>query len=150
MRVPVERLTPSFAYSAPPICMMCGTVDSVSTLFTTVGFAYRPSIAGNGGRIRGMPRSPSSDSSSAVSSPQMYAPAPRCTTMSKSNPEPRMFAAEESLRPRVVDRLRQPFVAERELAAHVDEGHIALDCVRGDRDALDELVRIALERASGP
>ena len=37
--MPVERFTPSFAYSAPPIAMMCGTVDSVSTLFTTVGFA---------------------------------------------------------------------------------------------------------------
>ena len=106
MRVPVERLTPSLAYSSPPIRMMCGTVDSVSTLLTTVGFAYRPAIAGNGGRMRGMPRSPSSDSSSAVSSPQMYAPAPRCTTMSQSKPEPRMLRAEESLRARVVDGAR--------------------------------------------
>ena len=97
MRVPVDRLTPILAYSSPPICTMCGTVDSVSTLLTTVGFAYRPSIAGNGGLSRGMPRSPSSDSSSAVSSPQMYAPAPRCTTISRSKPEPRMFVTEEPL-----------------------------------------------------
>ena len=53
----------------------------VSTLLTTVGEAYRPEIAGNGGFERGWPRFPSSDSSSAVSSPQMYAPAPRWTTI---------------------------------------------------------------------
>ena len=41
--------------------------------------------------------------------------------------------------------LRQPLVAERELAAHVDERDVALHRVRRDRDALDELVRIALE-----
>ena len=35
-------------------------------------------MGGNGGRGRGWPRLPSSESSSAVSSPQMYAPAPRC------------------------------------------------------------------------
>ena len=39
MRVPVERPTPSLAYSSPPMRRMCGTVDIVSTLFTTVGFA---------------------------------------------------------------------------------------------------------------
>ena len=43
----------------------------VSTLFTTVGLAYRPATAGNGGLSRGWPRRPSSESSSAVSSPQM-------------------------------------------------------------------------------
>ena len=36
-------------------------------------------IAGNGGLLRGQPRLPSSDSSRPVSSPQMYAPAPRWT-----------------------------------------------------------------------
>jgi hypothetical protein len=35
---------------------MCGTFISVSTLFTTVGQAYRPSTAGNGGFSRGWPR----------------------------------------------------------------------------------------------
>ena len=34
--------TPSFAYSAPPIAMIGGTVAIVSTLLTTVGAAYRP------------------------------------------------------------------------------------------------------------
>ena len=63
--------TPSFAYSAPPIVITGATVAIVSTLLTTVGDAYRPEIAGNGGFERGWPRLPSSDSSSAVSSPQM-------------------------------------------------------------------------------
>jgi hypothetical protein len=70
---------------------MNGTLASVSTLFTTVGAPYRPWVAGNGGLSRGWPRYPSSESSSAVSSPQMYAPAPAWTVSSQSKPEPRMF-----------------------------------------------------------
>ena len=82
-----------FHQSAPPSTMY-GTLAMVPTLLTTVGLAYRPWVAGNGGRSRGWPRKPSSESSSAVSSPQMYAPAPECTTRSRSKPEPR------TLRPR--------------------------------------------------
>ena len=63
---------------------------SVSTLFTTVGLPNRPTSTGNGGLLRGSPRLPSIDSKSAVSSPQMYAPAPRRSSMSKVNSEPRM------------------------------------------------------------
>ena len=37
----------------------------------------RPATAGKGGLMRGQPRLPSRDSSKPVSSPQMYAPAPR-------------------------------------------------------------------------
>jgi hypothetical protein len=51
--------------------MIGGTVARVSTLFTIVGDAYSPWMAGNGGFVRGWPRLPSSDSSRAVSSPQM-------------------------------------------------------------------------------
>ncbi|CAN5497642.1 hypothetical protein BH09PLA1_BH09PLA1_10570 [soil metagenome] len=57
--------------------MMCGTHASVSTLLITVGRAKAPAIAGNGGLLRGQPRLPSSASSNPVSSPQIYAPAPR-------------------------------------------------------------------------
>ena len=78
--MPVEVSVPSLAYSLPPIRMMSGTVESVSTLLISVGPSYSPSIAGNGGFRRGLPRLPSSESSSPVSSPQMYAPAPRCST----------------------------------------------------------------------
>ena len=56
-----------------------GTTAMVSTLFTVVGQPNAPHCAGNGGLRRGSPRLPSSELSSAVSSPQMYAPAPVCT-----------------------------------------------------------------------
>ena len=55
-------------------------------------------------------------------------------------------AAEEALGARVVDGARQPFVAERELAAHVYVRDVALHRVRRDRDAFDELVRIELDQ----
>lgn len=74
-----------------PLLRIAGTDAMDSTLFTTVGQAYRPATAGKGGRSRGWPRRPSSESSSAVSSPQMYAPAPACTVSSRSSPEPRML-----------------------------------------------------------
>ena len=63
--VPIER------NQSIPFSMIGGTLAMDSTLFTTVGHAYRPATAGNGGRNRGWPRLPSSESSSAVSSPQM-------------------------------------------------------------------------------
>src|SRR5689334_13474548 len=70
--------------------MMCGTQQSVSTLLITVGRANAPAIAGNGGLLRGQPRLPSSASSNPVSSPQMYAPAPRCTKHSSLYFEPKI------------------------------------------------------------
>ena len=48
-----------------------GHVARDSTLLTTVGWPKSPSIAGNGGFARTMPRLPSRLSSIAVSSPQM-------------------------------------------------------------------------------
>ena len=60
----------------------------VSTLFTTVGAPNNPTTAGKGGLRRGQPFLPSRDSSSAVSSPQMYAPAPRTWTTSSSKSFP--------------------------------------------------------------
>src|ERR1700760_1450957 len=74
--VPVDLPTPIFAYSSPPILMIGTTAARVSTLFTTVGQSQTPFTAGNGGLILGLPRFPSSDSINAVSSPQIYAPAP--------------------------------------------------------------------------
>src|SRR3954467_4567267 len=75
--VPVDLPIPTFAYSSPPILIMGTTAASVSTLFTTVGQSYNPFTAGKGGLILGFPRFPSNDSRRAVSSPQIYAPAPR-------------------------------------------------------------------------
>ena len=58
-------------YLSAVMFMMVGTEASVSTLFTTVGQAYKPAIAGKGGFNLGLPLLPSSDSSNAVSSPHM-------------------------------------------------------------------------------
>src|SRR5215467_7210323 len=74
--VPPALGTPSAANAAPPSRMIGGTAQNVSTLLSTVGHWNAPTTAGNGGRIRGTPRLPSSDSSSADSSPHSYAPAP--------------------------------------------------------------------------
>ena len=65
--------------TSAPLMRMCGTAASVSTLLIVVGMPNTPATAGNGGLMRGLPRLPSSEFISAVSSPQMYAPAPRCT-----------------------------------------------------------------------
>ena len=65
--LPRQRLL----YQAAPRLMMCGTAASVSTLLTVVGSANTPACAGNGGLIRGLPRLPSIEFISAVSSPQM-------------------------------------------------------------------------------
>ena len=51
--------------------MIHGTAAKVSVLLIVVGLPYTPNDAGNGGLKRGWPFLPSSDSSSAVSSPQM-------------------------------------------------------------------------------
>src|ERR671913_1516117 len=82
---------PSDAYHSAPFVKTSGTLHNVSTLFTAVGHFHAPSTAGNGGLNLGCARLPSSDSSSAVSSPASYAPAPRWTYTSQSNPAPRMF-----------------------------------------------------------
>ncbi len=76
-------------YHAAPRLMMCGTAARVSTLLIVVGMPNTPATAGNGGLIRGLPRLPSSEFIIAVSSPQMYAPAPRCSTMSIRLPLPK-------------------------------------------------------------
>ena len=72
MRMPVDVGAPSSRNAPPPWMMIHGTLDSVSTLLTIVGCWYRPLAAGKyGGFRRGMPRSPSRLSMSAVSSPTM-------------------------------------------------------------------------------
>src|SRR6185295_5078734 len=91
IRVPPSVLVPRPANHAAPRVMMGGTHAIVSTLLTIVGAPKAPLIAGNGGLILGQPFLPSSDERSPVSSPQIYAPAPRWITMSKSKPDPWMF-----------------------------------------------------------
>ena len=74
--VPLLLSVPILAYHFPPFCIIWGMLARVSTLFKIVGFSHRPLCAGNGGRGRGIPRLPSIDLISAVSSPQTNAPAP--------------------------------------------------------------------------
>src|ERR1700678_459973 len=89
--VPPEVAGPSPANHAAPLRMMGGTEAKLWVLLMVVGLPNNPKLAGNGGLKRGLPGLPSSDSKRAVSSPQMYAPAPTNICRSKSTPVPRMF-----------------------------------------------------------
>mmetsp|Transcript_47032 Transcript_47032/g.114592 ORF Transcript_47032/g.114592 Transcript_47032/m.114592 type:complete len:200 (-) Transcript_47032:616-1215(-) len=77
--VPLLFSRPMALNHEAPRRMMVGTTATVSTFVTVVGQPQRPTLAGKGGFRRGLPCLPSRDSIIAVSSPQMYAPAPRCT-----------------------------------------------------------------------
>ena len=77
--VPFEFAVPMAEKLSAPSRMMWETFAMVSTLLTMVGFWKRPATEGNGGRGRGMPRLPSTEAISAVSSPQTNAPAPFLT-----------------------------------------------------------------------
>ena len=91
-RVPVLCAVPVAANAAPPSITIGSTFTSVSTLLTTVGLPNNPCVTGNGGLLRGSPRFPSIDSKIAVSSPQIYAPAPRRISMSKATACPIIVA----------------------------------------------------------
>ncbi len=97
-----------------------GPAVIVSTLFTIVGCPNAPMTAGNGGLSRGSPRLPSSDLSIAVSSPQMYAPAPGCVHTSIAWSRPERPRTDVTLGARLRERLVQPVDATLELTAHVD------------------------------
>ena len=85
--VPLELCVPMDAKLSAPSRMMCEALAMVSTLLTIVGFWNRPDTAGNGGRGRGMPRLPSTEAMSAVSSPQTNAPAPIFTRRENWKPD---------------------------------------------------------------
>src|SRR6202021_498406 len=86
--VPPEFTGPRPANHAAPLRMMVGTLAKLCVLLIVVGLPNKPKLAGNGGLKRGLPGLPSSDSSSAVSSPQIYAPAPMKGGRAKSTPGP--------------------------------------------------------------
>src|SRR5512137_819219 len=89
--VPEFPPTPMPLYQSAPFNTIWGTMDQVSTLLSVVGLSNNPLLAGNGGLWRGLPRFPSIDISSAVSSPQTKAPAPGKISRSKLKLVPRMF-----------------------------------------------------------
>ena len=75
--VPVFLGLPIEANQSAPRFRISGTTATVSILFTVVGHPHTPTAAGNaGGLSLGMPFLPSKLFSKAVSSPQIYAPAP--------------------------------------------------------------------------
>jgi len=74
--VPLDFSVPTLACHSLPRRMIWPMLARVSTLLSTLGLAQRPATAGKGGRGRGIPRFPSMEVISAVSSPQTKAPAP--------------------------------------------------------------------------
>src|SRR5512143_2048834 len=60
--VPDERGVPTARYHSPPCTATSAAAHSVSTLLTMVGWPRYPCVTGYGGRLRGTPRLPSSDS----------------------------------------------------------------------------------------
>src|SRR5208283_2139356 len=67
--VPLLFSVPMLANHSAPLRKIGGTLANVSTLLISVGQFHNPLSAGNGGRGRGVPRLPSTDIISAVSSP---------------------------------------------------------------------------------
>ena len=124
--------------------MMCVTQASVSTLLTIVGLRNAPSMAGNGGLIRGQPRFPSSDSMRPVSSPQMYAAAPRVEVDVAVEAFAEDVLAGQIGRVEFVDRLLQNAVGVAVLVADVEVRRLRLDRVASEEDAFEHLVRILL------
>src|SRR5579872_876 len=89
--VPPSLVRLRFLNQLAPWLMMCGTLQSVSTLFTVVGLPQRPATGGKGGFERGFARLPSSAFNIPVSSPHMYRPALMCKYIFRLYEEPRIF-----------------------------------------------------------
>jgi hypothetical protein len=67
--VPRLDSLPTDAKASAECDMIHAACARVSAFWTTVGTPHSPSVAGNGGRMAGIPRSPARALSSAVSSP---------------------------------------------------------------------------------
>jgi hypothetical protein len=72
--VPADFLFPMEENFSEPCISIPVAAASVSTLLTTVGFLYKPSVTGKGGLTSTSALLPSIDAIKAVSSPQIYAP----------------------------------------------------------------------------
>ena len=147
--VPLLLWVPRPAYQPPPWRIIWGMLARVSTLLSTVGFFQSPDTAGNGGRGRGMPRLPSMEVMSAVSSPQTKAPAPR-------------YISTIEVKPRVQDVLAQKpvsslawsmamfslFHGQGIFRPAVDVALVGADGPGGDYHALQHGVGIGLQHAA--
>ena len=95
-----------------------------------------------------MPRLPSIDAISAVSSPQTNAPAPRRMSMWKLKRVPKMLLPSRPMRSACLMARLQALDGQRIFGAHVDEALLRADRVGGDRHAFEHAVRIALQHAA--
>ncbi len=89
-------------------------------------------MAGNGGLIRGQARLPSRLSISPVSSPQMYAAAPRCRYDIEVEAGAEDVLAEQPGGVAFVDRRFEHAVAAAVLVAQVEVGRVRLDRIARD------------------
>ena len=120
----------------------------VSTLLISVGQPHRPLSAGNGGRGRGVPRLPSIEAISAVSSPQTKAPAPMRMSMLKLNGDSKMPLPSRPSCLACLMAICRRLIASGYSRAHVDEALVRADGVGGDGHAFEHAVRIAFQDAA--
>jgi len=100
---------------------MGAMLAKVSTLLIGVGSPKRPSCAGYGERRRGVPRFPSTDAMSAISSPQTQAPAPNRKATRKPNRVPADARSQQAQALSLADGCAQALDRQRVFRAHVDE-----------------------------
>ena len=133
--MPVELSTPSFAYSAPPISRIGGTVAIVSTLLTA-------SARRRGRRSRGTAASCAAGRACPRATRAAPSPRRRCRRRRRggrrSSTPPRSL-----LRAHLLERRHEHLELALVLAADVDEDVLGLDRARRDQAALEEPERDA-------
>src|SRR5579872_111583 len=140
-RVPPFFGVPRLANHSAPPKIIGGTLASVSALLMTVGPPHSPTTAGKGGRMRGTPRLPSSDSiladfvSSCASMPVHFE-----VTAAAEN----VFAG-ESLGVGVGNRLLHDIEQIAILAANVNVSGAGPDRKPGNHHAFNHRMRIVFE-----
>jgi hypothetical protein len=141
MVMPLDFSVPIEPNQSGPPEMMLGTEAIDSTLLITVGLAYRPATAGKGGRSRGWPRRPSSESR------QGGLLAADVRTRAGVHDDLQAVAGVHDVRPGVAGLIRlgnclpKPADHVQHLATDIDEGVVRPDRVRGDDHTLDQRVR---------
>ena len=95
-----------------------------------------------------MPRLPSSEAMSAVSSPQTNAPAPRRTSTLKLKSVPRIFSPSSPAARRLADRPLDALDGQRVFGPDVEEAGLGADGVAADQHPLQDGVRVALQDAA--
>ncbi len=87
-----------------------------------------------------MPRRPSIEASSAVSSPQTNAPAPSFTDKFEAEVGPHHALAQQAALPAALEGLVDPLDGQRILGADVEEALVGPDRVGGDAHPFDDAV----------